>query len=124
MEYKPNDVVFLSDSVREDIGMLAWGYVQNHRRATVLDVLEYPEGLEDDRKQYAVQFTDEFQGGHNCWGVSQPRKGQFVMAKHLSLAFEDSNKEVQTVPNIEADRLDSRISQVLWNEAHHGDSHL
>ncbi len=103
MEYRPGDIVYLADSVQEDIGMLAWAYVNANRKAVILDVLQYPDDTDDSRKQYAVEFAGTFPGGHNCWGVAKPGQGQFVMAKHLSLAFEDSRNDIVTVPHIQVE---------------------
>jgi hypothetical protein len=101
--FQPGDKVFIENSAQIDIGMLAWFYVNEHREAIVKQRMEYIEhdnNIPEQDHVYAVEFADDFQGGHFCQGNTSRNRGQFVAAKHLSLKFEES-REVCTVPNIE-----------------------
>lgn len=105
---KPGDYVYVEKSAFNDLGYQARLFVQRHPRAQVKmrmafvndtgDVVDTPE----QEMLYAVQWDEEFPGGHDCQGTCEPRKGQFITSKHLSLIFEES-REVNTVPNLQGD---------------------
>ena len=101
------DKVYIEDSGQIDIGFLAWAYIKDHREAVVKQQMPFI-ALGVDLKGYtprdvdyiyALEWAEQFSGGHNCHGHCIDGQGQFVAAKHLSLNFEES-REVNTIPNI------------------------
>jgi hypothetical protein len=95
------DKVFVKDSAIEDIGALAWKYVQDHREACVVNVFHSGTNvsLPESEALYIVKWLDTFEGGWDCWHECPRGQGQIVTAKHLDLRFEAS-REVVTVPNL------------------------
>lgn len=99
------DKVYVESSAQIDIGFMAWSFVKAHPLAVVKQRMEVaaignaasvcPEG----EVVYALEWEEEFQGGHNCQGTTKDRSGQFVAAKHLSLCFEAS-REANTIPQL------------------------
>jgi len=71
--------------------------------------------LPEGEQVYALEFDRDFSGGHNCQGTCTENRGQFFAAKHLSLNFEVS-RIVVTVPNLSADKLDKRLSNIATQE--------
>lgn len=97
------DVVIVEKSARIDACFQAWSFIDSNPKALVKQKMEYvetgapkPEGEE----LYALEWEQEFSGGHSCQGTCADRRGQYFAEKHLSLCFEES-RDVQTVPNIE-----------------------
>jgi hypothetical protein len=84
-----NDIVTLDDATQEDCACFAWAYISAHRQGVVKAVLFADAQLRDGdapritEAQYAIQFPDEFPGGHYCGGACLPSRGQYVMAHHL-----------------------------------------
>lgn len=99
--FQAGDKVWIEDSAQIDIGFLAWFYVNTHREAMVTQRMTFvgKDDVPESEHLYALEFGEDFDGGHNCQGNCVGRSGQFVAAKHLSLNFEDS-RNVVTVPNI------------------------
>jgi hypothetical protein len=100
--FQPGDKVFVENSAQIDVGYLAWFYVDKHRDAEVrqrMTYIEHDDKISEAEHVYAIEFAEEFPGGHDCQKNCAPHRGQFVAAKHLSLKFEES-REVTTVPNI------------------------
>ena len=96
------DNVFIEDSAQIDINFFAWLYISTHREAVVkqrMSFIEHDDAVPESEHLYALEFSEDFQGGHNCQENCANHRGQFVAAKHLSLKFEES-REVCTVPNI------------------------
>lgn len=94
------DQVFVEKSAREDVGFIAWSYVESHPTATVKQRMELSNVVPESETVYALEWPEEFSGGHYCQGTTANKRGQFVAAKHLSLCFEAS-REVNTVPHVD-----------------------
>jgi hypothetical protein len=102
--YKVGDVVFLKDSCEVDIGTDAWlNYVNKHRQATVKFVQDSAAycGYYKSGTMYAVEFYEDFKGGHSCHERTLKNRGQYVHEAHLELANFEASREVNTVPNLE-----------------------
>jgi hypothetical protein len=96
--FNVGDVVYVNDSADCDCTVTAWGYINTHRQAVVkavrLGARKKPENTE-----LALEFEEDFAGGHHCGGVCLPQRGHFVMATSVELCFEAS-RAVVTIPNI------------------------
>jgi len=108
MDFQVGDVVEVQESAREDVGTVAWQFVQHNPVAVVKGWQERPAVgtkannevvyLPRDR-DYAVEWSIDFRGGHNCLGCTAERRGHWIGGQHLELCFEAS-RTVNTVPNI------------------------
>lgn len=100
--FHDNDKVFINSSAKEDVGFLAWDVIASIGYGTIkgaqVGLKDHP--VPESDYVYAIEFAREFSGGVTCRGLCQPRRGQWISAKHLELDFETS-REVVTVPNIE-----------------------
>ena len=83
MNFKIGDNVYVNDSAQDDVCLLAWDYIKRTRVGRVCGILD-PETKEDFR-QYAILFSDVFEGGHTCKDSCPPNRGQFITAMHLQL---------------------------------------
>lgn len=100
--YKVGDTVYVENSAEHDCHYKAWPHIQN-RKGRVRKV----QGDADNPQAVpmcSVEFDAPFAGGVDCHGICLPAQGQFVMANHLSLCFEDS-RTVNTVPQITTEGL-------------------
>jgi len=101
--FQPGDYVFVKDSAQEDIGSLAWLYVQHNRKAQVVCEFHMASSkpIPANEVLYCVVWPEQFEGGWHCWHQCLPGYGQMVAAKNLELLFEES-REVVTMPNLNA----------------------
>lgn len=98
--YKPGDTVYLNDTAREDIGLNAWSYVDQHRTAQILHVVKHSNPqLPASEDMLFVVWPENFAGGIG-FEMSKASNGQYVTAKHAELCFEAS-RAVVTIPHIE-----------------------
>lgn len=109
---KIGDKVFVEDSAEEDFLIQAWAYIKEHREAVVKSVRLHasPYNPQADA-EIVLEFAEPFDGGHSCCGTTKPRQGVFVMAKNVTLMFEES-REVITVPQIEGVHEKEQVSQI------------
>jgi hypothetical protein len=100
--FKPGDVVYIEDSAGEDVAGHAWPHIETWREAVVRGIAPFSygrEALPESEVVYALEWPEEFSGGHTCQNMCEGRRGHFVSGKHLTLQFEKS-RQVSTVPNI------------------------
>lgn len=104
-----DDKVYIEDSAQIDVGFQSWSFVKAHPYATVKGAVigkaKNGDDLPEREVTYALEFGEEFSGGIDCCGLTKPRCGQWITAKHLSLDFEASRKVV-TVPTPKIDAVD------------------
>ena len=109
MEFEVGDKVLVQMSAQEDVGTVAWQFIDRNAVAIVKGFMPRPvtgtlaknvliDGYRD--KDYALEWPIEFRGGHTCLGNTAERRGQWIGGQHLELCFEAS-REVNTVPNIQ-----------------------
>jgi hypothetical protein len=106
MVFQIGDKVFLEDSAQVDTGWLSWqSHIHDHRSGVVKSVMasagQSDKPIPENERIYAVEWQEDFSGGHDCQRSCLPHRGQFITAKHLSLKFEAS-RVVQTIPNIDS----------------------
>lgn len=99
MEFTVGDKVFVEDSAEEDCHAEAWKSIKVQRYGIVKAVRHGRDTARLKRSELALEFPDDFAGGHYCTGVCLPKRGQFVMSNNVTLCFEDS-RPVETVPRI------------------------
>jgi hypothetical protein len=104
--FQVGDKVYVEDRAGEDLMPISLEYVETHRYAIVRDVFERL-GVQ----QLAVEFPDEFPGGHYCMQKIHTKSGAYFSSKNVSLCFEDS-RPVITVPNIEGYEKEKQVSQI------------
>jgi hypothetical protein len=97
------DTVYVEDSAQIDTCFLSWAFIKANPKAIVKAKMSFSSVGENSRAEaerlYAVEWDQDFEGGHTCQGTCKNKRGQFVTMKHLSLCFDES-REVQTVPQI------------------------
>ena len=97
------DKVFIEESAAIDLGFLARDYILKHPYATVKARMRFEKDVPESEVLYALEWPEQFSGGHDCQGTCLPGQGQIVTMKHLSLDFEAS-RCAETVPQIEGSK--------------------
>lgn len=108
------DRVQIEDSADIDCHEAAWQYIKDHRQAVVKAIRARPAAdTHQGLVEVALEFDDEFPGGHDCKNLCAPKRGQFVMGNNLSLCFDESRPTpLMTGPSFpEVDY--NKLSQVL-----------
>lgn len=100
MNLQVNDYVFIEPTAVEDCTIQAWDYIKTAPYGKIVFIMDQATHLPASERLCFVEFQDEFAGGLSGQGC-QPRRGQYVTAKHLSLDFEAS-REAITVPVVGA----------------------
>ena len=96
--FRIGDRVNIEESAQFDVGFQAWSFVKAHPSATVRACIG-DEHTPESQVMCALEWESEFSGGIDCQGTCAPRRGQYVMAAHLSLDFEGS-RVANTVPHV------------------------
>ena len=108
--FKVGDTVLVRSTGDIDCTAEAWKYISVHPKAIVKAVrVKDLREMRPGHTELALEFPDEFVGGHYCSALCARGRGQFVMAENVELCFEDS-RVVNTVPRIEG--YEEQVSKI------------
>lgn len=94
--YKIGDNVSLKADYQSDLAHIAIEHLKEFQsQGVVKEIFASTKAV-----MYSIEFPMEFPGGHDCWHTCLSRRGQFVMEQNLELENFETNRIVNTVPNL------------------------